>query len=108
MLSQNFQVRARQRFTIIFSKQGLSKSNNEEAIVKKRFKFFSELFRIKQWVKNTFIFFPLLFSGLFFEPEALISTVVAFAGFCFVSSGLYILNDYLDREKDRLHPKKSQ
>lgn len=80
----------------------------KEGQVKERFKFFSELFRMKQWVKNAFIFFPLLFSGLFFEPEALISTVIAFAGFCFVSSGLYILNDFLDREKDRLHPKKSQ
>lgn len=66
-----------------------------------------DLFRAKQWVKNAFIFFPLLFSGLFFEPEALISCVIAFAGFCSVSSGLYVFNDFLDRDKDRLHPKKS-
>lgn len=66
-----------------------------------------DLLRVKQWVKNTFIFFPLIFSGKLFESPSTINTVVAFSGFCLIASGLYILNDYLDRETDRLHPKKS-
>ena len=68
---------------------------------------FVRLLRIKQWVKNTFIFFPLLFSGQIFQSGLLFNSLRTFVGFCFISSGLYILNDYLDREKDRLHPKKA-
>ena len=77
----------------------MSKTNN--------YIIFARLLRIKQWVKNTFIFFPLLFSGQFFQSGLLFNSLKTFMGFCFISSGLYILNDYLDRAKDRLHPKKA-
>ena len=66
------------------------------------------LFRIRQWVKNTFIFFPLLFSGRLFHPDLLQAAIIAFAGFCFVSSGVYILNDLMDRGADRIHPRKAR
>lgn len=66
------------------------------------------LLRLKQWVKNTFIFFPLFFSGKLFQAELLVSSIQAFFGFCFIASGLYILNDFLDRKRDRLHPKKAE
>ena len=68
---------------------------------------FIRLLRLKQWVKNTFIFFPLFFAGGLFKPHLLADCIQTFFGFCFIASGLYILNDFLDREKDRLHPKKS-
>jgi len=74
--------------------------------LKKNITFIFELLRIKQWVKNTFIFFPLMFSGRLFQIEAIQNTLLTFLGFCLVSSGLYILNDYRDREFDRLHPQK--
>lgn len=67
-----------------------------------------QLLRIKQWVKNTFIFFPLFFAGTLFEGNLLANCVQTFFGFCFTASGLYILNDFLDRERDRLHPKKAK
>ncbi|MCB9772394.1 MAG: decaprenyl-phosphate phosphoribosyltransferase [Candidatus Omnitrophica bacterium] len=66
------------------------------------------LLRVKQWVKNAFIFFPLIFAGKLFEFDKLTNTLLAFLGFCLIASGLYVINDYLDRHKDRLHPKKSQ
>jgi len=66
------------------------------------------LFRIKQWVKNIFIIFPLLFSGQLFDPKRLLACFLAFIGFCFISSGVYILNDFLDSSRDKIHPKKSQ
>lgn len=66
------------------------------------------LFRVKQWVKNSFLFFPLIFSGELFRPGKLTNCLMAFFAFCLVSSGMYIFNDYMDRDKDRLHPKKSQ
>ena len=65
------------------------------------------LMRPKQWVKNTFIFFPLIFSGNIFHPHLLQNSFRAFVGFCLVSSSMYILNDLFDRKRDRLHPKKS-
>jgi len=73
----------------------------------KNFFFFLKLLRTQQWVKNTFIFFPLLFSGYLFHREPAVSTVLTFLGFCLISSSLYVFNDYKDREKDKLHPKKA-
>ena len=64
------------------------------------------LFRIKQWSKNAFIFLPLFFGRkLTFLPE-LINTFLAFLAFSFVASSIYCLNDLLDVEDDKLHPKK--
>ena len=54
-----------------------------------------------------FVFVPLVFSlGLTNLPE-LIACVITFAAFCLASSSVYILNDLLDVDKDRLHPVKS-
>lgn len=75
--------------------------------MKNKIKFLFDLLRVKQWVKNSFIFFPLIFSGKLFYPDQIINCIITFLGFCLVASGLYILNDYLDRHKDRLHPRKA-
>lgn len=76
--------------------------------MKEKIRFLIELLRVKQWVKNIFIFFPALFGGQLQEFPLLINCLIAYLGFCLVSSGLYILNDYLDRDKDRLHPRKAR
>jgi len=70
-------------------------------------KFFMQLLRVKHWVKNTFIFFPLIFSGQLFEGQLLVKNLFVFMGFCLVSSSLYVLNDFLDMKQDRVHPKKA-
>lgn len=75
--------------------------------MKNKIKFLLDLLRVKQWVKNAFIFFPLIFSGKLLQPDPAINCMIAFWGFCFVASGLYIFNDYFDRHKDRLHPRKA-
>jgi 4-hydroxybenzoate polyprenyltransferase len=62
--------------------------------------------RPHQWVKNLFIFAPLLFGRKLFEVSAVINSLSAFAIFCLLSSGLYIFNDVVDAEEDRAHPKK--
>jgi len=62
--------------------------------------------RPKQWTKNAFLFAALVFSGEFLSAESLQLSLQGFFAFCFVSSSGYILNDYLDREADRRHPKK--
>lgn len=62
--------------------------------------------RPKQWFKNSFIFAALIFSQNVFNPRMLITSIEAFVTFCLISSGIYILNDLIDMEMDRKHPKK--
>ena len=66
------------------------------------------LMRLKQWVKNVFVFAPLLFSGLFTNLLSFQHTLSAFIIFCFASSATYVLNDYNDIEYDKNHPIKSK
>lgn len=61
--------------------------------------------RPKQWVKNLTCLAGLVFSGLLFVPVAQYRAALAFAAFCMASSCVYIVNDFLDREKDRLNPR---
>jgi decaprenyl-phosphate phosphoribosyltransferase len=65
-----------------------------------------KLMRPKQWVKNVFVFLPLVFTGLFTDPNAVIQVLFAFVMFCLASSATYILNDWQDIEADRQHPTK--
>lgn len=64
--------------------------------------------RPKQWAKNVLIFAPLIFSATFLDPKHVQEAALAFVAFCLLASSGYILNDYLDREADRKHPKKSR
>ena len=67
-----------------------------------------ELLRVQQWVKNLFIFFPLIFSGRLFYFHKLFDCLLTFAGFCLISSSVYIINDIIDASADRHHPRKSR
>jgi 4-hydroxybenzoate polyprenyltransferase len=64
------------------------------------------LFRVHQYVKNIFVLAPLFFVGEMGDLDKLQLALLAFLGFCFASSAVYILNDYLDVEEDRKHPVK--
>lgn len=64
--------------------------------------------RPRQWVKNCVIFAALLFSHTLLEPTHLWRSMAAFFLFCAISSAVYILNDILDLENDRMHPTKSK
>lgn len=64
--------------------------------------------RIGQWVKNLFIFAALIFSGNLFSLGDLYLTLQGFLLFSLVASGVYIFNDVVDIEKDKLHPVKSR
>ncbi len=66
------------------------------------------LLRPKQWIKNGFVFAPLVFAGEFLDGEAVTRAMLAFVLFCLASSAAYIVNDLKDIERDRLHPKKSR
>jgi 4-hydroxybenzoate polyprenyltransferase len=64
------------------------------------------LLRIPQWIKNFFIFVPLVFSQHLFDQDYLELSLLGFIIFSLVSSSIYIVNDLIDINEDRLHPVK--
>src|SRR5574344_1952564 len=64
-----------------------------------------KLLRPHQYIKNLFVFAPLFFT-FSFNFEQIVDCIVVFILFSFLASSIYILNDYMDIEEDRQHPKK--
>lgn len=62
--------------------------------------------RPKQWVKNLFIFLPLVFGEKLFIFPINLKAIFAFLIFSIASGVGYIINDIMDFENDRLHPTK--
>ena len=67
---------------------------------------FIHLLRPHQWLKNLMIFFPPFLGGTLLLPGVWLQGVIPCAAFCCGASSLYIFNDIIDQEQDRLHPKK--
>ena len=65
-----------------------------------------KLIRPKQWIKNLFVFAPLIFAKELFLAGPFLVTVRAFAAFCMTASAVYIINDLFDVDADRTHPEK--
>jgi 4-hydroxybenzoate polyprenyltransferase len=61
--------------------------------------------RLHQWAKNTLIFVPLLLAHQW-NPGSLVGAALAFLSFCLCASATYIVNDLLDLDADRKHPRK--
>ncbi len=66
-------------------------------------KIFFQLIRLRHWLKNLFIFAPLIFALHLFNYEKLIKSIIAFVCFSFVSVLVYIINDIKDKKNDSLH-----
>jgi 4-hydroxybenzoate polyprenyltransferase len=62
--------------------------------------------RPRQWTKNLAVFAPLVFARAVTVPGAAWHAFLAFGAFCFLASGLYVVNDWVDQGQDRLHPEK--
>jgi 4-hydroxybenzoate polyprenyltransferase len=63
--------------------------------------------RPHQWLKNLFfVGAPLVFAQRMDDATALTRTAIAVLCFCLLASAVYLLNDILDVEKDRVHPHK--
>jgi 4-hydroxybenzoate polyprenyltransferase len=67
---------------------------------------FLQIMRPLHWTKNMFVFAGLIFGHKLTEPLALGRAIGGFACFCLVASAVYILNDIIDRQRDRLHREK--
>ncbi|MBR3732196.1 MAG: decaprenyl-phosphate phosphoribosyltransferase [Spirochaetales bacterium] len=68
---------------------------------------FLDLIKIKHWIKNVFVFAPIVFSLKLFDIDLLTREIAASLCFCFVSVLVYIINDIIDRDNDKNHPVKS-
>jgi 4-hydroxybenzoate polyprenyltransferase len=62
--------------------------------------------RLKQWTKNAFVLAALVFDRQLTNPISFGRSIAGFFLFCLLSSSVYIINDILDVEADRQHPKK--
>jgi 4-hydroxybenzoate polyprenyltransferase len=62
--------------------------------------------RVYQWTKNLVLFAGLVFTLKVLDPSYVLAAVGGFLAFSIAVSGVYLLNDVLDVERDRLHPQK--
>lgn len=67
---------------------------------------FIKQLRPKQWTKNLLVFAALIFTIPNVSLDMFYLALVGFVLFSLVSGGVYILNDWVDLEQDRLHPDK--
>ena len=70
------------------------------------FKNIITLIRPQQWVKNIFIFLPMFFFGSILNPNCWRACLLAFVAFSLIASSIYCLNDIMDVDADKKHPKK--
>ena len=70
------------------------------------FKNYFQLLRVPQWIKNLFVFVPLMFSLHLFEADYFLASLKAFVIFCLASSFIYVINDIIDINADAVHPTK--
>jgi 4-hydroxybenzoate polyprenyltransferase/phosphoserine phosphatase len=63
--------------------------------------------RVHQWAKNLLIFVPLLCSHALTQAK-LLAALAAFFCFSFTAASAYIVNDLVDIDADRRHPRKLQ
>jgi len=71
-------------------------------------KYLLKSMRPKQWAKNVIIFAALVFDRQLSNIPAVLHIFIGFVLFCLVSSSVYLINDILDKDADKNHPKKSK
>jgi len=65
-----------------------------------------KVLRVHQWMKNLLLFIPLMAGHQFGSIDPWLALMLAFVSFSLCASTVYIANDLLDLESDRLHPRK--
>lgn len=67
-----------------------------------------KLIRPTQWIKNLFVFGPIVFGGALLNGHAMLAGLITFVAFSFAASSIYCFNDIIDVEDDRRHPEKKK
>ena len=64
--------------------------------------------RPKQWFKNVFVFAGIVFANdiLLTNLDSIVRVLATFLLWCLIASSIYLINDLVDIDKDRQHPKK--
>jgi 4-hydroxybenzoate polyprenyltransferase len=62
--------------------------------------------RPEQWTKNGLLLLAAVFSRTIVDTPTLLRVLTGFAVFCLAASGVYLVNDLADRQRDQLHPRK--
>ncbi len=62
-----------------------------------------KLLRPTHWIKNFLVFIPLIFSLNILQVDRATLAIEAFSAFCLMASCIYVINDFLDIERDRTH-----
>ena len=75
---------------------------------KRKLRLYLQALRLHQWLKNLLVFVPLAMAHRFFEMDLLGRTFLAFLAFGLCASSVYLVNDLLDLQSDRHHPRKRQ
>jgi 4-hydroxybenzoate polyprenyltransferase len=65
-----------------------------------------QLLRPQQWIKNAFVWAGFLFARAWHDVALAQQVALAFVAFCLLASAVYIGNDWIDRDADRVHPTK--
>lgn len=60
-----------------------------------------KLMRVRHWIKNFLIFFPIVFSGRLFKMSICLRVSIGFLVFSLTASFIYIFNDMRDMERDK-------
>ncbi|MEO7309054.1 MAG: UbiA prenyltransferase family protein [Chitinophagaceae bacterium] len=60
--------------------------------------------RVKEWIKNGFIFLPMFFAGMMKDLHLVQLMALGFGAFCFAASSIYCINDLVDVNFDKEHP----
>lgn len=64
------------------------------------------LLRPRQWVKSSFVFTGILFANAWRQSQLRSNVLLTAIAFSLTASGVYIINDLLDKESDLNHPRK--
>jgi decaprenyl-phosphate phosphoribosyltransferase len=67
-----------------------------------------KLIRPTQWIKNLFVFGPIVFGGALLNGYAMLSGLITFVAFSLAASSVYCFNDIVDVNDDRRHPEKKE
>ncbi len=59
-----------------------------------------------QWIKNLVLPLPFLFGGALSSARGWTLAAEGLLVFCAITSAIYLINDVVDRERDRVHPVK--
>lgn len=86
----------RDKFNI--EKEFYNKSNLFKSILKE--------IRVYQWVKNILLFLPIVLAHTVDNITDLTNVLIGFFSFSISASFVYVLNDLLDLDSDRNHPRK--